>query len=46
MMTLLKIITMPIWLPFKILWFTSKLIAFVVLVIILAALVYYFFILR
>jgi len=40
MKTLLKILTMPIWLPLKILWFASKLLAFVFLVIILAVLVY------
>jgi len=40
MKTLLKILTLPIWLPFKILWFASKVLAFCILVIVLAVVVY------
>ena len=36
----LKILTLPIWLPFKILWFMSKLIAFIFLAIVLAVIIY------
>jgi len=44
--TLLKIITAPIWLPIKLLWFTSKLIAFIFLLLIIAAGVYLYFTFR
>ncbi|MBI4547689.1 MAG: hypothetical protein HY707_06910 [Ignavibacteriae bacterium] len=40
MLTLLKILTLPIWLPIKILWWISKLIAFVILIVILSMLIY------
>jgi len=46
MKTLFKILTMPIWLPIKILWFTSKVLAFIFLVLVLAGVIYFFFILR
>jgi hypothetical protein len=39
MMTFLKIITLPVWLPFKILWFASKVVAFCFLVVVLALLI-------
>jgi len=41
-----KILTMPIWLPLKILWFTSKLLAFIFLILILAAIVYFVYFLH
>jgi len=40
MMTLLKILTFPIWLPFKLLWFASKVVAFCFLLAVLVAAVY------
>ena len=40
MKTYLKIITMPIWLPFKIVWFFSKVLAFTVIILLLAALIF------
>lgn len=43
MKTLLKIIFAPIWIPLKLLWFTSKVIAFIFLVAVLSAVVYFFF---
>lgn len=43
MITLLKILTLPVWLPFKILWFVSKVIAFVFVILFLAAFVYIVF---
>lgn len=46
MKTLFKILTAPIWIPFKILWFTSKLIAFIFLLLIIAAAIYLYLTLR
>jgi hypothetical protein len=43
MKTFFKILFAPIWIPLKLLWFTSKVIAFLFLVGILSALVYLFF---
>ena len=40
MKTFFKIITAPIWLPFKILWVISKVIAFVFLLLLLGAAIY------
>ena len=40
MMTLLKVLTLPIWLPIKILWIASKVIAFCFLIFLLAILIY------
>lgn len=40
MKTLLKILTMPIWLPLKILWGISKFIAFIMMILLLALLAY------
>ena len=40
MKTFLKILTLPIWLPLKILWGISKVIAFVFLILLLSILVY------
>lgn len=40
MLTLLKILTFPIWFPFKVLWVVSKLIAFVFLILIASVLIY------
>jgi hypothetical protein len=41
MKTLLKILTLPIWLPFKLLWLASKVVVFCSLVVILALIVYF-----
>ena len=40
MKTLLKILTLPIWLPFKILWLASKVLAYCVFFIVLAIVIY------
>ena len=40
MLTLLKIITFPVWFPIKVLWAVSKFFAFVFLLLILAAAIY------
>jgi len=40
MLTLLKIITFPIWFPIKVLWAISKFLAFVFLLLFLAAVIY------
>jgi hypothetical protein len=40
MMTVLKILTFPIWFPFKLLWFVSKVLAFLFVVVVLAVLTY------
>jgi hypothetical protein len=40
MLMLLKIITFPIWFPIKVLWFISKVFAFVFLVILISILIY------
>lgn len=40
MMTLLKILTFPIWFPFKLLWLVSKLIAFVFLILVASVVIY------
>jgi len=40
MLTLLKILTFPLWFPIKVLWFVSKALAFIFMVLILAALIY------
>jgi len=40
MMTLLKILTFPIWFPLKLLWFVSKVLAFLVVALVLAVLIY------
>jgi hypothetical protein len=40
MMTFLKILTFPIWFPLKVLWFMSKVVAFVVMVALVAFLIY------
>jgi hypothetical protein len=40
MKTFLKILTLPIWLPFKILWVASKVVAFCFLVIVLALVIF------
>ena len=39
--TLLKMLTLPVWLPVKILWFIAKLFAFLVLVTFVAVLIIY-----
>ena len=44
MMTLLKILFFPIWFPVKVLWFASKLLAFMVLCTVIAVIL--FFVLR
>jgi hypothetical protein len=41
MLTLLKILTFPIWFPFKLLWFASKVLAFLFVMLVLAALIYF-----
>jgi hypothetical protein len=38
-----KILFAPIWIPLKLLWFTSKVIAFLFLLAIISAIVYIFF---
>jgi hypothetical protein len=40
MITILKVLTLPIWLPFKILWFFSKIVAFIVMIVLAALLIY------
>ena len=40
MLTLLKILTFPIWFPIKVLWAISKFVAFVFVVLCIAALLY------
>ena len=40
MLTIVKILTFPIWFPFKVLWFVSKVVAFLFLVLMAAALIY------
>jgi hypothetical protein len=40
MMMILKILTMPIWLPLKILWFFSKVLAVIILIIVIGILCY------
>ncbi|HYQ85984.1 MAG TPA: hypothetical protein VES59_01945 [Bacteroidota bacterium] len=40
MKTLFKVLTLPIWLPLKILWIASKVIAFCFLILLLAILIY------
>ncbi len=40
MITLIKILTFPVWFPLKILWLASKVLAFVFLSLTLAALIY------
>ena len=40
MITILKVLTLPIWLPIKILWFFSKITAFFIFILILAILIY------
>ena len=40
MMTLLKILTFPIWFPLKLLWFASKVAAFCFLLLVIAVAVY------
>lgn len=40
MKALFKILTLPIWLPFKLLWFASKVVAFCFLVIVLAIVIF------
>ena len=40
MKTLLKILTLPIWLPLKILWGISKVIAFIVMIFFLVVIAY------
>jgi hypothetical protein len=42
MRTFFKILTLPIWLPFAILWFIAKLVAFAVVLVIVAFIVIYF----
>ena len=44
MMTFLKILFFPIWFPVKVLWFFSKVLAFVVLCAVIALVL--FFVLR
>ena len=41
MLTLLKILTFPIWFPIRVLWFFSKVVAFIVLAADLAFLIYF-----
>lgn len=41
-MTLLKLLTFPLWLPVKVLWFLAKLFAFIVIVVIIGLLIIYF----
>ncbi len=43
MLTLLKILTFPIWFPIKMLWLASKIIAFIVLVGLIALIVFILF---
>jgi hypothetical protein len=40
MWTLLKVLTLPIWLPIKILWTISKVLAFVIFVALLVLIVW------
>ena len=40
MLTFLKIITLPIWLPIKIFWLFSKMIAVIIMIILILILVY------
>jgi len=40
MKTFFKLLTLPIWLPFKILWFISKILAFIFLIVVIAILIY------
>lgn len=42
MKTLIKVLTLPIWLPFAILWFLAKILAFAILVIVALFLVVHF----
>ena len=44
MMTLLKILFFPIWFPVKVLWFASKVLAFMMLCLVVALIL--FFVLR
>lgn len=39
MLTLLKILTFPIWFPIRVLWFFSKIVAFIVLAAVLIFLI-------
>lgn len=38
---LLKILFLPLWLPFKILWVISKALAALIMILLLAALIYF-----
>ena len=40
MKTLLKFVTLPIWLPLKVLWLTVKVVALIVIVTMVAVLLY------
>lgn len=40
MLTLLKILTFPIWFPIKVLWFVSKVLAFIFLLVLLGGILY------
>lgn len=42
MKTLLKILTFPIWLPLKVLWFGAKTIALLLLLILICVLLFVF----
>jgi hypothetical protein len=37
---LLKILFLPLWLPFKILWVISKVLALLIMILLIAALIY------